>query len=155
MTSREEAQRLYVEENKTVQEIAQLLNCATGTVYRYKASDEEEGQKWDELKNLYNLTPSALCAMYSQALKKTLLEVNKNPDLILQPGSADAITKNIKNLQRLNPGNQYLGVVIDFIKNANDYLGEKDPSLQKKMKEHWNNIKERLADSLNKDRVFL
>ena len=92
--------------------------------------------------------------LYSITLKKVLLEVNKDRSLLLQPGTADAITKSISNLKKLNPKSQMIGIIIDFIKVSDEYLGTQNQDLQKKLRNHWDAIKNLLVEKSQNQGIF-
>jgi len=149
-----EARRLFVEEGKAVQEIAEALGVTPQTVYRYKADDAADSEDWDRLRKVWAMSPSEISNLYAYALKRLLMKVDADPQLLLNPATADAITKNIKNLQRIDPRHQYIGAVIDLVKAADQYLGEQDTKLQTTMRGHWDAIKNRMVEALNKERLF-
>lgn len=57
MTKKEKAKKFYVEDEKSVADIATALNVKKGTVYYYKKSDLEKGIDWDELRYIATLNP--------------------------------------------------------------------------------------------------
>ena len=130
------------------------LGVSAQTVYRYKSSDMVKGDDWERQRNVWNMSPSEISNIYAYALKRLLVKVDADPDLLLNAATADAITKNIKNLQRIDPRHQYIGAVIDLVKAADQFLGERDEKLQGTMRLHWDAIKDRMVEALNKERLF-
>ena len=57
MTKKEKAKKFYVEDDKSVADIATALNIKTATVYYYKSSDLKKGIDWDELRYIATLNP--------------------------------------------------------------------------------------------------
>ncbi|OHD27473.1 MAG: hypothetical protein A2Y38_09200 [Spirochaetes bacterium GWB1_59_5] len=149
-----EARRLYIEDGLGIQALAERLGVSAQTVYRYKSSDMVKGDDWERQRNVWNMSPSEISNIYAYALKRLLVKVDADPDLLLNAATADAITKNIKNLQRIDPRHQYIGAVIDLVKAADQFLGERDEKLQGTMRLHWDAIKDRMVEALNKERLF-
>lgn len=149
-----EARCFYIEEGLSVSDIATKLNVTVQTVYKYKSSDLENGEDWDHQRKVWSMSPSEIANIYAYSLKRLLVQVDTDPKMLLNPAVADAITKNIKNLQRIDPRHQYIGAIIDLIKVADQYLGEKDVKLQDTMRRHWDPIKDRMVEALNKERLF-
>jgi predicted DNA-binding protein YlxM (UPF0122 family) len=149
-----EARRLFIEDGLAVQDIADRLAISSQSVYRYKAADADKGDDWDRQRSVWHMSPSEISNIYAYALKRLLLKVDADPDLLLNAATADAITKNIKNLQRIDPRHQYIGAIIDLIKAADQYLGDRDQKLQTAMRLHWDAVKDRMVEALNKERLF-
>jgi predicted DNA-binding protein YlxM (UPF0122 family) len=154
VNNHEEAKRLFIEEGLSVSDIAVKINVSVQTVYKYKSSDMENGEDWDRQKKVWSMSPTEISNLYAYSLKRLLIKVDSDPKMLLNPATADAITKNIKNLQRIDPRHQYIGAIIDLIKAADQYLGEKDEKLQETMRRHWEPIKDRMVEALNKGRLF-
>ncbi|HWR12476.1 MAG TPA: DUF1804 family protein [Rectinemataceae bacterium] len=149
-----EAARLYIEEGLSVGEIAEKLKVSVQTVYKYKADDAANKSDWDRQRKVWAMSPSEISNLYAFSLRRLLVEIDSDPRQLLNPAVSDAVTKSIKNLQRINPRHQYLGVIIDLIKATDQYLGEVDSKLQESMRKHWDPIKNRLVEALGKESIF-
>jgi transposase len=150
---RAEAGTLYVEKSLSVPEIALKIGVNEGTVYRWKAEAAEkgEGADWDVQRRTYNMSPKAMFAIYAEAVKKWIVELQQNPALLSDGKIADAIAKHVSVLQKLDTRGQYLGVALDLIKISNQWLGENQPELKEKMEPYWENIYQSLVNySTNK-----
>jgi len=63
---KDRAERLYVEENLSVVEIAARLEIPAQTIYRWLASAKgRDGFDWDEQKKLFALSPQRLVDAYA------------------------------------------------------------------------------------------
>jgi transposase-like protein len=147
---REEAERLYVRQGMSCPAIAEQLEVNSGTVYRWKEDAAEKGEAldWDAQRRIYSMSPRELLAIYAESVKAWILELKKNPKLLADPKIADAISKHISAMQKIDPRSQYLGVAIDLIKTANIWLAEHEPELKTKMESHWDQIYEALNKEL-------
>ncbi|MBN2546555.1 MAG: DUF1804 family protein [Spirochaetes bacterium] len=139
---REEAKRLFIRESKDIKEIAHILSVNEVTIYRWKKEDEEENKNWDEQKNLWNLSPSELEKIYLESVKELVLKVKEDPDLMLDSKIADAMSKHISNLKKMNPRQLYLGISIDLITVIDNYLKKTDKKLWNEFFNHLDGIKE-------------
>ena len=144
---RAEAERMYVREGKTCKAIAQELGVNKGTVYNWKAEAAAKGESldWDVQRRIYNMSPREMVAMYAESVKAWLLLINKDPSQLSDPKIADAIAKHVSVMQKIDARTQYLGVSIDLIKVASEYLKENDQDLHRKMEPHWDGIYEALV----------
>jgi predicted DNA-binding protein YlxM (UPF0122 family) len=154
INNHQEAKRLYVEEGITILDIATKLNLSVQAIYKYRSSDFEAGDDWDRQRKIWVMSPSEISSLYAYSLKRLLVTVDSDPRMLMKPAIADAITKNIKNLQRIDPRHQYMGAIIDLIKAADQYLGDYDEKLQDTMRKHWDKIKNRMVEALNKEHIF-
>ena len=57
MTKKDKAKKFYIEDDKSVADIAVALNINKNTVYYYKNSDFKKGIDWDELRYISTLNP--------------------------------------------------------------------------------------------------
>ena len=153
---RAEAERLYVQESKTCEQIAGELGVAVSTVYDWRkaAAESGEGFNWDVQRRVYNLSPREMIGMYAESVKKWLLEIRQDPQALSDPKIADAISKHISVMQRLDNRKAYMGAALDLIKVANRYLSENAPELKKKMDDHWDGIYQYLADYTSSKGLF-
>jgi len=149
-----EAKRLYIEDGLSIGDIATKLGLTIQTVYKYKSSDLEANEDWERQRKVWAMSPSEISNLYAYSLKRLLLQVDTDPKMLLNPAIADAITKNIKNLQRIDPRHQYMGAIIDLVRAADQYLGETDGRLQEAMRKHWDIIKDHMVESLSKEHIF-
>jgi hypothetical protein len=78
--------------------------------------------------------------MYAESLKTWLVRIKSNPDLLADPRVADAVAKHIASMRKLDARGQYLGVAVDLIRAANDWLGANQPELQERLAPHWDGI---------------
>jgi transposase-like protein len=142
---RQQAEELYAQTSMTCGEIAERLGVNAGTVYKWKSDAAGKGEDWEAKRRLFNLSPMELTATLAQAVKTGILELKKNPDLILDAKKADAMSKFANVLQRLDPRAQYPGAVLDLIRIANRWLAEHKPDLYKQLEPCWDEIYSDLA----------
>lgn len=101
---RDRAERLYVEEVLSVTEIAQRLGIPAQTIYRWLAAVKgKEGFDWNEQRKNFALSPQKLVDLYAKAFKRRILEIQKNIDIMDNPKTADAISRHISTLKKLDP----------------------------------------------------
>jgi hypothetical protein len=137
----------------TCPQIAAELGVNDGTVYRWKAEAAAQGEAadWDAQRRAFNMSPRELVSIYSESLKAWVVKIKRNPETLSDPKIADAIIKHISALQKLDNRSQYMGVALDLIKIANQWLAENQPDLKTKMEPYWENIYQALANySANK-----
>ncbi|MBN2536393.1 MAG: DUF1804 family protein [Spirochaetales bacterium] len=153
---RVEAERMYVREGKTCTAIAKELKINEGTVYRWKAeaAEKDENLDWDVQRRIYNMSPKEMVAMYAESVKAWLLQIKMNPALLSDPKIADAIAKHVSVMQKIDVRTQYLGVAIDLIKIANQYLAENAPELKEKMEPYWDGIYQELVTYSTRKGMF-
>jgi transposase-like protein len=143
---REEAKRLYVRQDLSCPAIAEQLEVNAGTVYRWKedAAAKGEALDWDVQRRIYNMSPRELTAIYAESVKAWMIKIKANPELLSDSKIADAISKHISVMQKIDTRGQYLGVAIDLIKVINVWLAEHEPELKTLMEPHWDQIYEAL-----------
>jgi len=153
---REEAERLYVRQGMSCPAIAERLEVNSGTVYRWKEDAAEKGEAldWDVQRRIYCMSPRELTAIYAESVKAWMLKIKANPELLSDSKIADAISKHISIMQKIDTRGQYLGVAIDLIKVINVWLAENEPELKTLMEPHWDQIYEALKDYSTEKRVF-
>jgi len=153
---REEAERLYVRQGMSCPAIAEQLEVNAGTVYRWKEDAAEKGEAldWDVQRRIYNMSPRELMAIYAESVKAWIVKLKAHPEMLSDPKIADAISKHISALQKIDPRSQYLGVAIDLIKTANAWLAEHEPELKTEMEPHWDQIYEALNKELTGKDIF-
>jgi transposase-like protein len=139
---REEAERLYVRQSMSCAEVSEQLGIDSGSVYRWKneAAAKGEALDWDSQRRVYNMSPKELMAIYAESVKSWILQLKADPKLLSDPKIADAISKHISVMQKLDTRGQYLGVAIDLIKVINVWLDKHQPDLKKKMEPFWDDI---------------
>jgi hypothetical protein len=143
---REEAERLYVRQGMSCPAIAAQLEVNAGTVYGWKKEAAEKGEAldWEVQRRIYNMSPRELTAIYAESVKAWMIQIKANPGLLSDSKIADAISKHISVMQKIDTRGQYLGVSIDLIKVINIWLAEHEPELKGKMEPHWDQIYEAL-----------
>jgi hypothetical protein len=153
---REEAERLYVRQSMSCPAIAEQLEVDPGTVYRWKADAAGKGEAldWDVQRRVYLMSPRELFAIYAESVKGWMLKIKENPELLSDSKIADAISKHISVMQKIDTRGQYLGVAIDLIKVINVWLAEHEPDLKEKMESHWDEIYEALKQYTTAKGVF-
>jgi len=153
---REEAERLYVRQGMTCPAIAEQLGVNSGTVYNWKkeAADKGEALDWDVQRRIYNMSPRELTAIYAESVKAWMIKIKANPELLSDSKIADAISKHISVMQKIDTRGQYLGVAIDLIKVINIWLAEHEPDLKEKMEPHWDAIYEALKNYTTTKGIF-
>lgn len=149
---RTEAERLYVKEGKSCTQIAQELDVSEGTIYRWKADAAALGETadWDTARRVYNMSPRELVAIYAEALKQWVVKIKQDPSLLSDGKIADAIAKHVSVLQKLDNRSQYMGVALDLIKIADQWLYEHDSELKAKMEPYWESIYQALSEYCTK-----
>ena len=153
---REEAERLFVRQSMTCPAIAEQLGIDPGTVYRWKADAAEKGEAldWDVQRRIYNMSPRELTAIYAESVKAWMIKIKANPELLSDSKIADAISKHISVMQKIDTRGQYLGVAIDLIKVINIWLAEHEPELKGKMEPLWDNIYAALKEYTTSKGIF-
>lgn len=151
-----EAEKLYIKNGLSCPAIAEQLKISEGTIYRWKAESAEKGetQDWDSQRRVYNLSPREMSAIYAESVKNWIMKINENPDMLADGKIADAMAKHISVLQKLDTRGQYLGVSLDLIKVANQWLTEHQPELKEKLAPHWDNIYEELVKYSSEKGMF-
>jgi hypothetical protein len=139
---REEAEILYVRQGLSCPAIAEQIGVDQGTVYRWKteAAKKGEAMDWDVQRRTYSMSPRELLAIYAESVKAWIVMLKAHPELLANPQIADALSKHVSVMQKLNPRGQYLGVAIDLIKVINTWLAEKAPKLKEAIEPHWDEI---------------
>jgi len=153
---REEAERLYVREALSCQSIAERLAVDPGTVYRWKSESAKKGEAkdWDTQRRIFTLSPRELTAIYAETVKTWMVRLKEQPELLSDSKVADAISKHISVLQKIDTRGQYLGVAIDLIKIANIWLAENEPELKARMEPCWDRIYESLREYATGKGIF-
>jgi transposase-like protein len=153
---REEAERLYVRQSMSCPAIAEQLKVDQGTVYRWKAEAQKKGEAldWDVQRRIYNMSPRELTAIYAESVKAWMIKIKANPGLLSDSKIADAISKHISVMQKIDTRGQYLGVAIDLIKVINIWLTENEPELKEKIEPHWDQIYEALKQYSTSKGIF-
>jgi transposase len=144
---RDEAEKLYVRQSMSCPAIAAEIGVNEGTVYRWKAEAAEKGEAsdWDALRRVYNMSPREMFAIYAETVKAWIAQLQKDPDKLSDGKIADAIAKHVSVLQKLDTRSQYLGVALDLIKIANQWLTENQPEIKTKIDPYWESIYQELV----------
>ncbi len=144
---KEDAEKMYVRLSASCADIARDLGVSESTVYRWKAEAAEKGElaDWDSQRRTYNMSPGEMVALYAESVKAWLVQIKNDPDKLADPKIADALAKHVSVMQKLDTRSQYLGVALDLIKVANDWLTEHKPDIKKSMDPHWESIYQALV----------
>jgi hypothetical protein len=144
---RTEAEHLYVSTSLSISAIAEALGVDAGTVYRWRAESAERGESrdWDTQRRLYNLSPKELVAIYSETVKAWLIKIKGNPELLSDPKIADALSKHISVMRKIDTRGQYMGAIADLIKVTNMWLAEHQPDIKARLAPYWESIYQELA----------
>jgi len=153
---REEAERLFVRQSMNCQAIADQLGVDPGTVYRWKADAAEKGEAldWEVQRRIYLMSPRELTAIYAESVKAWMIKIKANPELLADSKIADAISKHISVMQKIDTRGQYLGVALDLIKVINIWLAENEPDLKGLMEPHWDRIYTALKEYTTSKGIF-
>ena len=151
-----EAEQLYVSKSMSVSAIAETLDIDAGTVYRWKAEAAEKGeaQDWDTQRRIYNLSPKELVSIYAETVKAWLIKIKSNPELLSDTKIADAISKHISVMQKIDTRSQYLGAVADLIKVTNQWLSEHQPDIKARLDPYWDSIYQELVNYSTRKGLF-
>jgi transposase-like protein len=142
---KEKAKKLYIRENKEVQQISQLLNISEGTIYRWKKEDKEDNKDWDDRRNIWNFSPVELEKVYLESVKELVLKCKDNPDLMLDSKVADAMSKHISNLKKMNPAKLSLGVGLEVLKIIDEYFQKQnEKKLRAEFARHFEGLRNEL-----------
>jgi DNA-binding CsgD family transcriptional regulator len=145
---REEAERLYVKKFMSCQAIAAALKINEGTVYRWKAKAAGQGEKedWDAKRRNLRVSGQELIELYIDIVKDSFIELKNNPGAIWDSKKADAFTKHVNNIRKLDIRGQYMEVALELIKIINRWLAANQPELREKMVPCWDGIIQAVAE---------
>ena len=97
------AMQLYLD-GFSVEEIAQKMGVTDSTVYRWKREDgENEMTDWDSIAEIIDMPLPVLAKVYAYSIKKCIFDMKKNTDELKDSKAADAITKHIAILKKIDP----------------------------------------------------
>lgn len=149
---RMEAELLYIRKSMSCPAIATELKLNEGTVYRWKSEAEAKGEAfdWDVQRRIYTMSPLELTAIYAETLKSWFVKLKENPELLADPKIADAVSKHVSVMKRIDGRSQYLGVVNDLIRVTNTWLAENQPELKTRLDPHWDSIYQELVSYFKK-----
>jgi transposase-like protein len=145
---RMEAKQQYIRTSMICADIAKELQVAPKTIYRWKKEDQEKGETydWDYQRQLYHTSNDEVAAKYQKAMAIMMDRIDKDPTLLIDPKTADALAKVKKAMQGIDDRSQYLNAIIQFVKIAHQWLSEHQPELKTKMAPYWDPIIEELKD---------
>ena len=110
------AEKLRVEDTLSIIEIAQRLEIPAQTIYHWLAAvKDKEGFDWNEQRKTFSLSPKAMIEIYAQGFKRWIPKIQKDIDIMANPQTADAISKHISTLKKLDPHLNYLGAILNVI----------------------------------------
>ncbi|EHO41089.1 hypothetical protein Calab_1468 [Caldithrix abyssi DSM 13497] len=120
-----QAERLYIREGKSIENIATALGVSRTTLYRWKKE-----RNWDERK--YEMETSA--QFVSEKLMKLLADDVRNLQK-LDAKSVDRIVKAIKSIKSLDNEVDILGSTLLVMEQLAYYLQQKNAQLYEKLQE--------------------
>jgi phage pi2 protein 07 len=143
-----EAERLYVKKFLSCPAIAAELGIDSGTVYRWKAKAAEKGEKesWDAKRRNLHVSAQEFIELYIDIVKDSFLELKDDRSAIWDSKKADAFTKHVNNIKKLDIRGQYMTVALDLVKITNRWLAENQPELRERMVPYWDSIIQAIAD---------
>ena len=145
------ARELFIKNSLDVAAIAATMGVSASSVYGWRRTDADTPLDWDRSRAIYNLSPRDLVANYAQQVRELALSLAQEPQKMADPKIADALTKHVSNLQKLNPKNQYMGVFLDIIEQIDSYLATHDSKLRERINRHWPGIREHVRQLLEQD----
>jgi transposase len=151
---RAEAKRLYIDKALSCSAIAEQLGVDAGTVYRWKAEAAGKGEAWDWdcQRQIRSMSFAELQDAFREAIASTLAKIKKNPEELFK--HADALSKIMKSLERIDPRSQYLGSIADLIRVTNQWLAEHQPELKTRLDPYWDNIYQELSNYCTSKGLF-
>jgi hypothetical protein len=78
--------------------------------------------------------------LFVEPLKLQLIEIQQNPSRLMDPKAADALSKSVSILEKMDPRDHYRGVILDLIRFINRWLAENQPEAKVIMEKHWEAI---------------
>ncbi len=153
MRNCEQARDLYIK-GSSISGIASELDVSLQTVYSWRKSDEGTEKDWDKAKRVYLMSPVELSGIFMDSVKKMILEISEDPMKLADPKYADAITKCIAAMKKIDPMYNYMGASLDLMRVIDQYLKKTDTELAKRMQSHWPGIKEEMERFATRDGLF-
>jgi transposase-like protein len=152
---RTEAEHLYVSTSLSISAIAEALGVDAGTVYRWRseAARAGEGQDWDYRRQVQALSFDKLKSVFREAIRSAINKIEEDPTLLLNPKFADALSKIIKSLERIDPRASHFGAIEDLIKVTSQWLTEHEPDIKARLDPYWDSIFQELVNYSTK-RLF-
>lgn len=120
-----QAERMYIREGKSIEQIATTLGVSRTTLYRWKKE-----RNWDERK--YEMETSA--QFIGEKLMKLLADDVRKLEK-LDAKSVDRIVKAIKSIKSLDSEVDILGSTLLVMEQFAFYLQQKDAELYEKLQE--------------------
>lgn len=153
---RAEAKRLYIDKSMTCAAIAEELGVDAGTVYRWKADAAEKGeaQEWDYQRQVQSMSFDELKSVFREAIRVAVLKIKEDPEILLNPKFADALSKIVKSVEKIDPRSQYLGTITDLIRVTNMWLSEHQPELKATLDPYWESIYQELSNYSTRKGLF-
>jgi hypothetical protein len=130
--TRVEAKRLYLEENKSLEEIVKILPDATlSTLYRWKAEEN-----WDKEREEVALTSFAatkqIFTVAVQQLQEMLINVRDGKQKI-NPSEVYALRQLLKSAKELQKDVDNYGNIILAMQEFTDFLSERDSDMLQRL----------------------
>ncbi len=118
----DEAERLYTKENKTPEQIAEILPVCKNTVYQWRTKGG-----WEQKRKVALASPRGLADKLRRNLERQIenLEGENN----LNPGAYDAIYKAFKAIEKLEKAQDLRVLAIEVMKEFVDWLKAQDVNI--------------------------
>jgi len=123
-----QAEKMFIREHRTGQEIAEALGLHPSTVSRWK-----DAYKWDERRRDLQASVQTISEKLMHLLAKDV-EKLENADG-LDPATWDKINKAVKSIKSLDKEVDILGNTIIVMEHLITYLGMKHGALQRQFQE--------------------
>jgi hypothetical protein len=146
-TVKKQAELLFCLDNLDIPSISKKLSIPSSTIFRWRKDEH-----WDRKKNTCNFSYPELEALYIKKIQVILLEVDSGKIDILNPSTADALSKHFSIIQKINPLKKMYGLILTFVQKLDEYLSENDKALRGKMIHHYDALKETLKNYIENRR---
>ncbi len=119
-----EAQRMYVNEGKTLAEISKILNVSERTLSKWKNVGKKYGElTWDEMRKKYLLSGAGAAERLRAAIIKKIEDISEN----VSAEEADNLAKLVSALKKIEREDDLLGSVVICMEKFAEFIASKYP----------------------------
>jgi len=119
-----EAQRMYVNEGKTLAEISRVLKISEKTLSKWKNAGKKLGQPtWDEMRKKYLISGSGAIERLRAAIIKKIEDIEEG----VTAEEADHLAKLVSALKKLEKEDDLLGSVVICMEKFTEFINIKYP----------------------------